>query len=241
MATGHHGKGHVFIVLLRAPRRRKRAEGPGPGSEPPSTGATSGRPYLHVVRGVSLACGRTHKYHQGLMNQVCLNKKNTGVRAQAAGTRHPSRSRAPLLRSGCRAKGLRGTAGPGPPPSPPPDDAQVSRCFQAFPSPPSSETDGFTLRQNAAPCGRSGGRRPRHAQPPSPGPGRPHHWVGVQRLHPALQMPAPGFAAQPLRHILGRARLAAEEDQQPWARHRGVSGPRSPLHPGTGAGSRGRL
>lgn len=46
-----------------------------------------------------------------------------------------------------------------------------------------------------------------------------HHGVGVQGFHPAAELPASGLAAQPLRHILGCARLAAEEHQEPCARH----------------------
>lgn len=49
-----------------------------------------------------------------------------------------------------------------------------------------------------------------------------HHGVGVQGLHPAAELPAPGLAAQPLRHILGCACLAAKEHQKLWAQHRGT-------------------
>lgn len=46
---------------------------------------TLGHPYLHVVRRVSLACGRTNKYHQGLPNEIRLkDKTQVGVRSLAA-------------------------------------------------------------------------------------------------------------------------------------------------------------
>lgn len=48
-------------------------------------GYSSGQPYLHVVRRVSLACSRTNKYHQGLPNEIRLkDKTQVGVRSLAA-------------------------------------------------------------------------------------------------------------------------------------------------------------
>lgn len=44
----------------------------------PEHSSRLGQPYLHVVRGVSLACGCTNKDHQGLINQIRLNRKTHG-------------------------------------------------------------------------------------------------------------------------------------------------------------------
>ncbi|KAK2120793.1 hypothetical protein P7K49_002179 [Saguinus oedipus] len=53
-----------------------------------------------------------------------------------------------------------------------------------------------------------------------PRPASPHH----RGLHPAAKPPAPGFATQPLRHILSGACLAAEEHQKLRDRHRCAPG-----------------
>lgn len=141
--------------------------------------------------------------------------------------RHPPSSLAPPLLSEEWGKETQRSRAAGRPSlSGSPATAPLSPCAKLAAAPKRSRPLNLPqwtgpLSDETQPPGveRFGGRRPKPAGYPRRGPRSPHHGVGVQGFHPAAELPASGLAAQPLRHILGCARLAAEEHQEPCARH----------------------
>lgn len=50
--------------------------------------------------------------------------------------------------------------------------------------------------------------------PPAPHRAITHHLITIQRLYPALEMPALGFSADSLRCVFSRPGLAAKKNQE---------------------------